>query len=173
MFIYYFFVTCRQLESKIFYHSYLFFLFLIFYLSLVGTVSANQNIQQDVDPGELGFLDILPVDQDILDTLDEDQKKWYRRFNEGVLFFDGWQNISHTIIKQYPIEKQKEVRRFIQRIGIIIGTEWSKDNAVRRIDTDQLDSWGDRLKEAVSKDNGYLTLVLAQIGDEVKTLLQD
>jgi len=146
---------------------------LLFYFGTVLHVSAAQNNEHEARNQQLEFQNILPVDQDILNSLDSDQLKWYQRFNEGVLFFDGWQDISQSIISQYPIEKQKEVRRFIQRMGIIIGTEWSKDNAVRKIDTDQLDSWGDRLKEAAHKDNGHLTLVLAQIGDEVKTLLRN
>jgi len=146
---------------------------LLLYFGTVLHVSAAQNNEHENRKQEMEFLNILPIDQDIINSLDADQLKWYQRFNEGVLFFDGWQDISQSIVSQYPIERQKEVRRFIQRIGIIIGTEWSKDNAVRKIDTDQLDSWGDRLKEAAHKDNGHLTLVLAQIGDEFKTLLQD
>jgi hypothetical protein len=146
---------------------------LLLYPGTVLHVSAAQNDEHQNTNQQLEFQNILPIDQDILNSLDSDQLKWYQRFNEGVLFFDGWQDISQSIISQYPIERQKEVRRFIQRMGIIIGTEWSKDNDVRKIDTDQLDSWGDRLKEAANKDNGYLSLVLAQIGDEIKTLLRD
>ncbi len=151
----------------------LFFPVALFYFGTVLHVSAAQNDEYENRTKELEFLNILPIDQDIINSLDADQLKWYQRFNEGVLFFDGWQDISQSIVSQYPIEKQKQIRRFIQRMGIIIGTEWSKDNTVRKIDTNQLDSWGDSLKEAANKDNGYLTLVLAQIGDEVETLLRD
>jgi hypothetical protein len=159
--------------KKFNYKRILLFLVLTTCLVPMGNTSAKQTIDQEVAFDQPKSLNIFPIDQDILDSLDEDQKKWFRRFNEGVLFFDGWQDISHTIIKQYPREKQNEVRRFIQRIGIIIGTEWSKDNTIRKINTNQLDSWGDRLKEAANKDNVYLTLVLSQIGDEIKTLLRD
>ncbi len=146
---------------------------ILVYFTTALHVSAAENNEYGSKSDTLELHNILPIDQDILNSLNGDQLKWYQRFNEGVLFFDGWQDISQSILSQYPTEKQKEVRRFIQRMGIIIGTEWSKDNDTRRIDTDQLDSWGDRLKEAASKDNGHLTLVLAQIGDEVKTLLRD
>jgi hypothetical protein len=151
----------------------IFFSVFLVYFNTALHVSAAQNNEHGSRSDTLELHNILPIDQDILNSLNGDQLKWYQRFNEGVLFFDGWQDISQSILSQYPTEKRKEVRRFIQRMGIIIGTEWSKDNDIRRIDTDQLDSWGDRLKEAACKDNGHLTLVLAQIGDEVKTLLRD
>ena len=117
--------------------------------------------------------ELLHISPEILQGLTEEQQKWYEKFNEGVLFFDGWRSISRDILRHFPPEKRTEVKKYIQRLGILIGTEWSRENDVRCIDNKKLGEWGDRIKDAIRRESTEgLTVALKSINDEVECLLR-
>ncbi len=60
----------------------------------------------------------------------------------------------------------------VQRLGIKIGTEWCKDNEIRKIDNPMLQSWGKRLHESIKSGHEILTQTLHEIEDEVDMLLK-
>ncbi|WP_228856915.1 hypothetical protein [Desulfomarina profundi] len=153
----------------------LFFFFLLFaaagtHLSFADEIQSGfASNAKNLDTSD-GLLHISP---EILKGLNEEQRKWYEKFNEGVLFFDGWRSISQDILSHFPPEKRVEVRKYIQRLGILIGTEWSKENDVRCIDNKKLGEWGDRIKDAIREGSTEgLTVALKSINDEVECLLR-
>jgi hypothetical protein len=148
---------------------------LLMLLAVSGlNLSFADEIQSDVDTESIASKDdLLHISPEILKGLNDEQRKWYEKFNEGVLFFDGWRSISQNILSHFPPEKKDEVRKYIQRLGILIGTEWSKENDVRCIDNKKLGEWGDRIKSAIRKESTErLTMVLKSINDEVECLLR-
>ena len=154
-------------------------IFFIFFF-LVSAVNINLSFGDEIQPEpgtktkDIAVSDeLLHISPEILKGLNEEQRKWYEKFNEGVLFFDGWRAISQDILSHFPPGKRVEVRKYIQRLGILIGTEWSKENDVRCIDNKKLGEWGDRIKEAIRRESTEgLTLALKSINDEVECLLR-
>lgn len=115
---------------------------------------------------------IFPIEQDVLENLNDEQWAWYEKFNKGILFFDGWQSISLIILEHCPLEKRQEIRRFVQRLGVLIGTEWSRQNDIRRINNGMLSEWGDRIKAATKTENKEMIVkVLHEINNEVEGVL--
>lgn len=117
--------------------------------------------------------DLLNVEEDILRDLTDEQKDWYRKFHEGVLFFDGWQAIALDIINKYDDREKQVIKRKVQWLGILIGTEWSKENNVRKINNKMLEQWGDEIRSAMKVNKLELTRVLDDISTEVEQILQD
>lgn len=115
--------------------------------------------------------DIFPIESDILENLTEEQQHWFKKFNDGILFYDGWQSISEEIIKACAEQDKLYFKKFMQRLGILVGAEWSRENDVRRIDTDMLKSWGKRIRAATKQDKDTLKEVLENIEQEVQTIL--
>ena len=133
------------------------------------SVSAQDEIGDAPGVGKKAVMDIRP---DVLQNLSEEEQVWYERFQEGILFFDGWAEISQEILEIYPAEQVDDASPMVQRIGVKIGTEWCKDNNVRKIDTDMLKQWGQRLRAAIAVGPESTTRTLLEIEQEVDLLLQ-
>lgn len=133
----------------------------------------GQDVQSEKNAESPPFQNILPIEEDVLEKLNDEQWEWYERFNKGILFFDGWQSISQSILEHCPSEKRHEIRRFIQRLGVLIGTEWSRENNIRRIDNSMLSAWGDRMKAAIRmNEKDKIIEVLYDINREVEKVLE-
>lgn len=100
------------------------------------------------------------------------EKEWFKKFYEGVFVFVGWQEITDSILARYPLEERAEGYRFIKQLGFKIGSEWCRDNSVRKIDTTMLKTWGNRLRQATNQDWEQLTNVLEEIDNEVDRVLR-
>ncbi len=116
-------------------------------------------------------IDVANIDQEVLNKLSDDEKKWYIKFQKGLMFFDGWQEISLDILSVIPREEQSDTQYLLKTIGVKIGTEWCRENSIRRIDTDQLQSWGKRLRKAKKETPGTILDTLNLIEREVDALL--
>ncbi len=103
--------------------------------------------------------------------LSREESKWFHRFMEGGLLVDGWKDITKKVLANTPEEQRQQQRQRLELLGIKIGTEWSKDNAIRKVDTNQLMIWGEKLKQAVKKQPEQLAYVIALIDREVDSLL--
>jgi len=110
--------------------------------------------------------------QETIDKLSAEDLEWYQKFNEGILFFDGWKEITETVLEKYTPEDQEDVLKFMQHLGIRIGAEWSKDNDIRMISTDMLRAWGKEIRTAAKKEKADLTIALHKLENEVTTILQ-
>ncbi len=101
-----------------------------------------------------------------------EEQRWYNRFQQGYLMFDGWQEIEKTVLTVTPVEEREARQARLNELGKKIGKEWSRDNEVRRIDTAMIKNWGKILKNAVESEPEKIKEVLAQISSEVDSLLR-
>ncbi len=118
-----------------------------------------------------GRSNVLEIGPEVLDQLNEQEREWYRCFQEGVLFFDGWSAISEELLKIFPEEQWPSRQIMMQRLGIKIGTEWAKDNETRKIDTDMIEQWGELLRGACRQGADETLAVLQKIEKRVDDLL--
>lgn len=117
-------------------------------------------------------IDVSDLHQKHIAQLSNEERDWYNKFQDGLMFFDGWKDISQNILVCLPQEKRGGTRELLEAMGIRIGTEWSKNNETRKINTDQLRSWGDRLKEAQKEGAERLQETVKIISTEVDAILQ-
>lgn len=119
-----------------------------------------------------GRSSVLEIGPEVLQELSEEEREWYQRFQEGVLFFDGWSAISEELLAVFPEEEWRNRQTMMQRLGVKIGTEWAKKNGERKIDTGMLQRWGDRLRSARLQGTAAIFAALLAIEQEVDLLLQ-
>ena len=96
---------------------------------------------------------------------------WYRRFWTGAcdgivddageratcsfvkLFHpEYWHETVGIVTARVPDDARAAVRFDLWRLGRLIGHEWARANAVRAIDSDDIDVWGARLRVAVAPE---------------------
>ncbi len=107
-----------------------------------------------------------------VDNLNDEERNWYEKFQEGLLFFDGWREISEDVMAKVSEEEKVQVKVTMQSLGVKIGCEWSKDNDIRKISTDMLKNWGKDLRKASKGDSSQqVMLALQSIEYEVDELL--
>ena len=111
------------------------------------------------------------LNQELLQQLSEEEMHWYNKFQHGLMFFDGWKDISKDILANLSYEEKNRVKPLLDSMGLRIGTEWSKANDVRKIDTDQLRNWGKRLKYAKHQGSKNLKETVFLISTEVEAIL--
>ena len=128
----------------------------------------RETIRQSIQKNSI---DVAHIDQKRLDHLSDDERQWYNKFQNGLVFFSGWKEISEDILSCIDPDEQPKTKELLETMGIRIGTEWSKDNSVRKIDTEQLQSWGDRLRQARNNGPQYLSATLKALSREVDSIL--
>jgi|GEM_PF-2974559 len=146
--------------------------FLFIVLFFCSTAYTTEKPQETKLPPLQYETDVLDIYQTMLDKMSEEDRDWYKKFHEGIMFFNGWKEITKDVLKKYSAKEKQKALIFMQHLGVRIGTEWSKDNDIRRIDTDMLKSWGKRLKEAAKKEKNHLTKTLYALKAEVEELLK-
>ena len=109
--------------------------------------------------------------QEDLSKLTPEERKWYKTFQEGTFLIAGWQEISKEILENTPPELREHQRQRLEQLGRIIGMEWCKDNAVRRVDNKMLKEWGDALKETARTNPEQLPEVIASIDKQLNNIL--
>lgn len=139
---------------------------------LINAAGVSANGQRSEHEQQLrSRSNVLEIGPEVLDQLSEQERQWYRRFQEGVLFFDGWSEISEELLAVFPKEEWPTRKVMMQRLGVKIGTEWAKDNDTRKIDTDMIQQWGDLLRGAFSQGTEETLTVLHTIEAEVDSIL--
>lgn len=113
----------------------------------------------------------VQVSEEILEKLSPGEKKWYCRFQEGVPFFDGWEKITQAVVEKFPEHERKQRLEAMHKLGLKIGYEWSRDNRVRKVNTDMLRAWGRDLRKAGAESHVQLAEVLYKIDNEMDSLL--
>lgn len=127
---------------------------------LWGTVCSGQMRGQEQDNSD-----------GILHNLSAEEREWYHKFQKGLLLFDGWEEISQDILACLPRNKQDAAAKLLHSMGQRIGIEWAKDNDTRRIDTEKLRFWGEKLKEAQATGGAQMLNTVRAISTEVNALL--
>ncbi|PCI73012.1 MAG: hypothetical protein COB20_16500 [SAR86 cluster bacterium] len=75
--------------------------------------------------------------------------KWVLSFYQGNLAYQsGWQDIQGYIYAAPAAEAAQALLEQLSLLGIAIGSEWSKANDIRRIDTRMLSLWGSTIQLA-------------------------
>ncbi len=150
--------------------SLLFCFFLLFSSASLATETSDAST---TDKNEESGINLAKIDEDTLSRMSEEERKWYIKFQEGLMFFDGWQQISEEILLSISPDIMVETRFLLKTVGVKIGAEWCKDNDVRRIDTDQLRSWGKRLKKVRKENPSDIPETLKTISNEVDVILKE
>ena len=89
----------------------------------------------------------------------EQYLEWVNKFYDGAMMFDGWNKITEkTLGKLKSPGNKTKVSGELVALGKMIGGEWSKDNKVRRINSDHLKTWGGQLKDAETDDKILSTI---------------
>jgi len=126
----------------------------------------NHNMSQVVPDG------FVPAPPDLLETLSPGEKKWFQRFQEGVPLFSGWKKITQAVVEKFPENERDQRMAIMRELGLKIGSEWSRDDHIRKVDTDMLRLWGKELRQAGSENHLQIAKVMFKIEREVNSLLQ-
>lgn len=114
---------------------------------------------------------LLEVSHNSLAMLDEEGLDWYAKFQDGGLLFDGWQEISEDVLAKIPDENKIFTKVTMLALGVKIGCEWSKENDIRKINTDMLQDWGKKIRTSVTESPETISVVISSIESEVNELL--
>ena len=94
---------------------------------------------------------------------------WYQRFWYGdcdglsgsawsecglVKIFNPeyWFDTVDQVVQRAAPSERPALRVALWRLGRVIGHEWARANDIRRIDTDDIEEWGDELRRASASD---------------------
>ena len=94
---------------------------------------------------------------------------WYQRFWYGdcdglsgsawsecglVKIFNPeyWFDTVDQVVQRTAPSERPALRVALWRLGRVIGHEWARANDIRRIDTDDIEEWGDELRRASASD---------------------
>ena len=116
--------------------------------------------------------EVLVAPDEVLATLTPGERTWYHRFQEGIPFFDGWKKITQAVVEKFPEHEREKILAAMQTLGLKIGYEWSRDNRVRKVNTDMLRAWGRDLRKAGTENYVQLAKVLSKIDSEMNALLR-
>ncbi|HHD63975.1 MAG TPA: hypothetical protein ENK96_06350 [Desulfobulbaceae bacterium] len=103
--------------------------------------------------------------------LTAEEMKWYKTFQEGTFLIEGWKDITKNILAHTPEKLREHQQCRLEQLGRKIGMEWSRENAVRRVDNNMLQQWGKELKKAAKKNPKQLPEVIASIDQQLDNLL--
>ena len=100
-----------------------------------------------------------------------EEEDWFKKFQEGTFLVKGWKGRMKETLKPFSSHERDRLHKHLEMLGERIGREWSRENSVRRIDTNMLQRWGDNLLAA--KDGGSEALVneIKRLNAEVDKLL--
>lgn len=99
------------------------------------------------------------------------EQKWFKTFYEGSFMVKGWNAQTKELLQDFYGDEREVVNALLDDLGEKIGREWSKDNAVRLIDTAKLKQWGASLSSARKKGPDVLTEEIRVIAEAVDEIL--
>ena len=93
-----------------------------------------------------------------------DYWSWVQTFYKGKTFppVPGWASREKELVGKVP-----DAAADVQRVGQAIAAEWAKDNAVRKVSTSDLQTWGMSFSDA-ARATDTLLAALAQVEAEMK-----
>jgi len=114
-----------------------------------------------------------PVSYDyaIPENLNEEERSWFKIFQEGNLLVNGWQEISAEILAKTPAEHRQDQKVALANLGKKIGMEWCRANHVRKVSTSMLQDWGGLLRKTARKNPQQLAQAIAYIDQELEAIL--
>ena len=106
-----------------------------------------------------------------INSLSQEEQKWFETFQKGTFLIDGWQAIVEELLASTPEGLRGNQKRRLDQLGIKIGLEWSRDNTIRRVDNKMLQQWGEALKKTAKKNPEQLPEIIVFIDQEVDDIL--
>ena len=94
---------------------------------------------------------------------------WVQRFYEGFNTVPGWFDLTRQVLARVPDEEKPAFSAQLAALGVKIGSEWAKDNSVRRIETSTVATWRDALQESLSRME--LSVYLTRLNADIAALL--
>ncbi len=102
-------------------------------------------------------------------------RSWYRRFwtgrCDGLSIFDRclpgspfWEGVVGDTLQRTSEGDRPRLRYRLWTLGRVVGHEWARDNDVRRIDTDDVRRWGEKLGAASDAETAIEEIMAAAAG---------
>ncbi|MCL2789123.1 MAG: hypothetical protein FWD79_00610 [Desulfobulbus sp.] len=104
-------------------------------------------------------------------SLNSEERKWFRIFQEGNFLSDGWQDISAEILAKTSPEERSVQKVVLDNLGRKIGMEWCRSNSVRKVNSAMLMAWGDILRATARKNPQQIGQAIAFIDQKVDAAL--
>jgi hypothetical protein len=101
----------------------------------------------------------------------KNKEKWLLKFYEGSFLVKGWNHYTNEVLKIVPPDNKDHVKRLLDSLGEKIGSEWARDNKVRKINSTKLKQWGDELQKAKKQGPDAIMETIHLIESEVDSLL--
>ena len=114
---------------------------------------------------------LTEVPSDCVKFLSSSERSWFQKFQKGNFLVDGWKDRTEELLGKTPFDMQEEVAEKMMDLGYRIGCEWSRDNSVRRIDNDMLESWGGQIRSVANRRPNDILDKLNELYDEVIEVL--
>lgn len=99
------------------------------------------------------------------------EQDWLKKFYNGTFLAKGWNAQMRDLLQDFEGKERDAANDLLCDLGEKIGREWSKDNAVRRIDTAKLQQWGASLTSARKKGPDALIEEIRALGQTVDEML--
>lgn len=94
---------------------------------------------------------------------------WVTRFYYGNSLAPGWLDLTDQVLERIDPGRRDVVRDRLFHLGGMIGAEWAKSNAVRRLNTRNAAVWRDALIESINQHD--LDNYMDRVEDDVQSLL--
>ena len=134
-------------------------------LFLVSCIGPNLEDWPDSIPQTQVFIVAYDSDEENQGRQSETEYlEWVLSFYQGNLAYQsGWQDIQGYVYEAPAPEAEQELLEQLNLLGIAIGSEWSKHNDVRQIDTRMLSLWGSTIQLAADFDKQKQTVEVIAI----------
>ena len=136
------------------------FLITVFCLFLASCIGPNLKDWPDSIPQTQVFIEAYDADEENQGRQSKTEYlEWVLSFYQGNLAYQsGWQDIQGYVYAAPAPEVEQELLEQLNLLGIAIGSEWSKHNDVRQIDTRMLSLWGSTIQLAPDFDTQKQTV---------------
>ena len=134
-------------------------------LFLVSCIGPNLEDWPDSIPQTQVFIVAYDADEENQGRQSETEYlEWVLSFYQGNLAYQsGWQDIQGYVYEAPAREAEQALLEQLSLLGIAIGSEWSKHNDVRQIDTRMLSLWGSTIQLAPDFDTQKQTVEVIAI----------
>ena len=121
---------------------------LLFAFTLASCISPNMHEWPDDVPKINLFVNAYRSDvPNQAFQSEEDYLEWILGFYQGtVLYPTGWLDVERQLLNSTEAEQKAVLALRLRDLGILIATEWAKDNESRLIDSRMLALWGSCLQ---------------------------
>lgn len=132
----------------------------------------KSGLWSDDVPAQAYFLEVYAQDTNNNSRQNLDQYlTWVMRFYQGSeLYANGWNNITQAILfKNNVPEMAAKIKDKMARLGLLVSSEWAKDNQIRLITTRHVAIWGNALLKSL--EQGESLVLIDRVMVDVEDLL--